>query len=48
MKKIELNFIIQSEPLSDIERNEISEFIRSRKLENRRIQKRIISNQTIK
>ena len=38
-----VDFVIQSQPLTEIERKEISEFIRKRKLENRRIQKRIVS-----
>ncbi|MDO8929300.1 MAG: hypothetical protein Q7J86_02765 [Bacteroidota bacterium] len=38
-----VDFIIQSPPLTDKERKEISEFIQSRKLENKRIIKRTIS-----
>jgi DNA primase catalytic subunit len=37
-----VDFIIQSPPLTDKERREISEFIRSRKLENKRVVKRAI------
>ena len=34
-----VDFIIQSPPLTDKERKEISEFIRSRKMENKRIRR---------
>lgn len=34
-----VDFIIQSPPLTDTERKEISEFIRARKLENRNLNK---------
>jgi len=34
-----VDFIIQSPPLTDKEREEISKFIRSRKLENQRVVK---------
>ena len=37
-----VDFIIQSPPLTDTERKEISEFIRARKLENSRLSKRTI------
>lgn len=36
-----IDFVIQSQPLTDTERKEISEFIRTRKLENRRLTKRL-------
>lgn len=36
-----VDFIIQSPPLTDQERKEISEFIRTRKLQNKRTVKRI-------
>lgn len=35
-----VDFIIQSPPLTDKERKEISEFIRTRKAENKRAKKR--------
>jgi len=38
-----VDFIIQSPPLTDKERKEISEFIRTRKLLKKRIVKRTIS-----
>jgi len=37
-----VDFIIQSPPLTDTERKEISEFIRARKLENSRLSKQTI------
>jgi len=37
-----VDFIIQSPPLTDSERKEISEFIRTRKMQNKREVKRII------
>jgi hypothetical protein len=43
-----VDFVIQSPPLTDKEREEISEFIRTRKLENKRLDKRIISKKTNK
>ena len=43
-----VDFIIQSPPLTDLERKEISEFIRARKLENTRLDKRTISKKTNK
>ena len=35
-----VDFVIQSPPLTDKERKEISEFIRSRKAENKRVKRR--------
>lgn len=43
-----VDFIIQSPPLTDTERKEISEFIQARKLENSRLPKRTISKKTNK
>ena len=43
-----VDFVIQSPPLTDTERKEISEFIRARKLENSRLSKRIIPKKTNK
>ena len=43
-----VDFIIQSQPLTDIERKEISEFIRSRKQDNKRLGKRTISKKKSK
>ncbi len=43
-----VDFIIQSPPLTDKERKEISEFIRSRKLGNKPIKKRIAPARKIK
>jgi hypothetical protein len=43
-----VDFIIQSPPLTDKEREEISEFIRIRKLENKCLAKRPISKKTNK
>lgn len=43
-----VDFIIQSPPLTDKERKEISEFIRARKLKNKRVAKRTISKKTNK
>ena len=43
-----VDFIIQSPPLTDTERKEISEFIRARKLENSRLSKRTIPKKTNK
>jgi hypothetical protein len=43
-----VDFIIQSPPLTDKERKEISEFIRDRKLESKRLGKRTISKRTTK
>jgi len=42
-----VDFIIQSPPLTDQERIEISEFIRLRKSQNKRTDKRIISKKTV-
>ena len=41
-----IDFIIQSPPLTDNERKEISEFIRARKIQNKRQVKRTISKKT--
>ena len=43
-----VDFIIQSPPLTDKERKEISEFIRTRKLQNKRVSKRSKSKKTSK
>ena len=43
-----IDFIIQSPPLTDTERKEISEFIKARKLENSRLSKRSIPKTTNK
>lgn len=43
-----VDFIIQSPPLTDKEREDISEFIRTRKLQNKKAGKRIISKRTSK
>jgi len=43
-----VDFIIQSPPLTDMERKEISEFIQARKLQNKRVGKRTISKKTSK
>ena len=43
-----IDFIIQSPPLTDTERKEISEFIKIRKLENSRLSKRSIPKNTNK
>ncbi len=41
-----VDFIIQSPPLTDNERKEISEFIRTRKMQNKRQVNRINSKKT--
>jgi len=41
-----IDFIIQSPPLTDKERKEISEFIRTRKLKKKYFRKRTISKKT--
>ncbi len=41
-----VDFIIQSPPLTDNERKEISEFIRTRKMQNKRPVNRINSKKT--
>ena len=41
-----VDFVIQSPPLTDKERKEISEFIQARKLENKRLTKKIMSKKT--
>jgi len=43
-----VDFVIQSPPLTDTERKEISEFIRARKLDNSRLYKRTIPKKTNK
>jgi len=43
-----VDFIIQSPPLTDIERKEISEFIQTSKQENKRLKKQTKSNKTPK
>ncbi len=43
-----VDFIIQSPPLTDTERKEISEFIQARKLENRNLPKRTTPRKTKK
>ena len=43
-----VDFIIQSPPLTETERKEISEFIKVRKLENRRLSKQTIPKTTNK
>ena len=43
-----VDFVIQSPPLTDTERKEISEFIRARKLENSRLSKRTVPKKTNK
>jgi len=43
-----VDFVIQSPPLTDKERKEISEFIQTRKLENKRLTKRRTSRKTVK
>ena len=43
-----VDFIIQSPPLTDKERNEISEFIRTRKLQNKIKVKQTISKKRIR
>ena len=43
-----VDFVIQSPPLTDTERKEISEFIRARKLENSRLSKRNVPKKTNK
>ena len=43
-----VDFVIQSPPLTDKERKEISEFIRSRKLLNKKTVKRTISKEKTK
>jgi hypothetical protein len=43
-----VDFIIQSPPLTDTERQEISEFIQARKQENKRLDKRTTSKKTNK
>lgn len=43
-----VDFVIQSPPLTDVERKEISEFIRTRKMENKRLVKRTNSKKTTK
>ncbi len=43
-----VDFIIQSPPLTDNERKEISEFIRIRKLQNETIVKQTISKKKIR
>ena len=41
-----VDFIIQSPPLTDQERIEISEFIRLRKIQNKRTDKRVVTKKT--
>ena len=43
-----VDFIIQSPPLTDIERKEIGEFIRARKMQNKRQLKRTNFKKTVK
>ncbi len=43
-----VDFVIQSPPLTDKERKEISDFIQNRKLERKLLDKRIISKKTKK
>ena len=43
-----VDFIIQSPPLTDNERKEISEFIRTRKMQNKRQVNLKISKKTVK
>ena len=43
-----VDFIIQSPPLNDKERKEISEFIRTRKLEKKKVLKRVVLKKTSK
>lgn len=43
-----VDFIIQSPPLTDKERKEISEFIRASKLQSKKVGKRNISKKTSK
>jgi len=43
-----VDFIIQSPPLTDKEKKEISEFIRTRKLQNKSVGKRTTSKKTSK
>jgi len=43
-----VDFIIQSPPLTDIERKEIGEFIRARKMQNKRQVNRTNSKKTVK
>jgi hypothetical protein len=43
-----VDFLIQSPPLTDKERKEISEFIRTRKLQNKKVVKRTISKKASK
>jgi hypothetical protein len=43
-----VDFLIQSPPLTDKERKEIIEFIRTRKLQNKKPVKRTISKKTSK
>ncbi|WP_310381446.1 hypothetical protein [Flavobacterium sp.] len=40
---IGIDFIIQSEPLSDLERKEISEYIKSKKEENKKMETQKVS-----
>jgi len=49
LKELEgVDFIIQSPPLTDNERKEISEFIRTRKMQNKRQVNLKISKKTVK
>ena len=43
-----VDFIIQSPPLTEKEKKEISKFIKTRKLQNKRVGKRTISKKTSK
>jgi hypothetical protein len=43
-----VDFIIQSPPLTDKEKKEISEFIRARKLQKKGVGKRTVSKKTSK
>jgi hypothetical protein len=43
-----VDFVIQSPPLTEMERKEIREFIRKRKLKNKKIAKRTISKKKIR